>query len=365
MKNLGKKKLLMITGGIIGLVIVIVIILLIYNAIFGKVTYESIENKVLSAAKKYYSENESLLPKSDNEQVTTTDTALTAAGYLDSMSKLTKDMKGVTCTATVIISYAGGEYRYTPLLDCGSSYSTKTLTSRIEEIETKVYTGQGLYDLNGELVYRGEDPNNYIKFAGKNWRIVKITNNQAVLILNERNERIVWDNRFNTDRNRTDGINDYSVSRIYEQLQEIYQGESLFNKSSKQLLAIHSLYTGKRYETDIYNDGSIEKSTFLDNQYIGLLPLYDYINASLDMNCNSGTTASCANYNYLNHFEYTWWTLTADAANSYKAFRVTNDGVIETMKTATNGYIRPVVYLAKDALYAGGTGTESDPYIAK
>lgn len=365
MKDLGKKKLLMIACGIIGLVVAIVAILLIYNAIFAKTTYSGIENKVLNAAKKYYSKNEAMLPKNESEQVTITDTALTAAGYLDSMSKLTKDMKGVTCTATVMVSYADGQYRYTPLLDCGSSYATKTLASYIEETESRVYTGQGLYDLNGELVYRGEDPNNYVKFSGKVWRIVKIENGQTVLILNEKNERSVWDDRFNTDRNRTDGINNYSVSRIYEKLQEMYQGDTLLNNSSKQLLTVHSLYVGKRYETDIYNDGSIEKSTFIDGQYIGLLPLYDYINASLDMNCNSSLTASCANYNYLNHFEYTWWTLTADHSNSYKVFRISNDGNIETMKASTNGYIRPVIYLAKDVLYAGGTGTESDPYIVK
>ena len=51
----------------------------------------------------------------------------------------------------------------------------------------------------------------------------------------------------------------------------------------------------------MYNDGSIEKSSLLEKQYIGLLPLYDYINASIDTNCNSALTESCTNYNYLNH----------------------------------------------------------------
>ncbi len=365
MKDLGKKKLLIITAGIIGLVVLITVILLVYNAIFGSTSYKDIENKVLNAAKKYYEKNQELLPQSEGEQVTITDTSLTSAGYLDSMSKLTKDMKGVTCSASVIISYVDEEHRYTVLLDCGDSYSTKTLTSYIKEHEAKVYTGQGLYDLNGELVYRGENPNNFVKFSGKTWRIVKIENDQVVLIFNEKSERSVWDDRFNNDRNQADGINNYSVSRIYENLQKMYQENSILSKESKKLLAMHSLYSGKRNEADIYNDGSIEKSNFVENQYIGLLPLYDYINASIDENCNSAVTESCTNYNYLNHFAYTWWTLTGDASNTYRVFKVTSEGSINAAKASTNGYIRPVVYLAKDVLYTSGTGTESDPYVIK
>ena len=51
MKNLGKKKLIMISCGCVVVVLLIIIILLIYNSIFGKTSYKSIENKVLNAAK--------------------------------------------------------------------------------------------------------------------------------------------------------------------------------------------------------------------------------------------------------------------------------------------------------------------------
>lgn len=365
MKNLGKKKLLIIAGGIIAFVILIVIILLIYNAIFGKITYKDIENKILNASKEYYKEHSELLPKNENEEVTTTDTALTAAGYLDSMSELTKDMDGITCTATVIVSYAGGEYRYTPLLNCGDKYSTQTLVSYIKTNEKTVFTGEGLYELNSELVYRGENPNNYVSFSGKAWRIVKIANDKAVLILDEKFTRTIWDDRYNTDKDRSDGINNYSVSRIRESLNDLYQGDTLFKKETKNLVSVHTLYTGKRYETDNYNDGSIEKSEILDNQYLGLLPLYDYLNASIDDNCYSAITNSCSNYNYLNHYSYNWWTLTGDTSNTYKVYRISSNGTVSTLRASSNGYIRPVIYLAKDALYVSGNGTEQNPYTIK
>lgn len=364
MKDLGKKKLLIIMGGIIGLVILITIILLIYNAIFGKTSYKDIENKLVKAAKSYYSENSSLLPKSDNEEVTITDSTLTAAGKLKSMSELTKKMKNVSCTATVIINYAGGEYRYTPLLDCGKSYSTKTLSAYIEDNEPKVYSGSGLYELNGNLVYRGDEPNNYVKFSGKTWRIIKIENNQVVMILNDKSVKSVWDDRFNTERNRNDGINEYNISRIHDALIDLYEN-NLFSKNSKKLLASHSLYIGKRYETDTYNDGSIEKSNYYENQYIGLLPVYDFINASADSNCNATTEASCQNYNYLSYYNYNWWTLTADAANTYKVYKINTDGLLEVSKASSSSYIKPVIYLAKDVLYSTGNGTKTSPYIIK
>lgn len=364
LNNLGKKKLITILFGFVGVIVFVILILLGYNFIFGRTSFSSIENKLSEAARDYYSTRQDLLPKNDNEEVSITDQSLTEAGYLKSMAELTKKLNA-TCTATVLVNYAGGNYRYTPILDCGDKYSSQTLTSYIKEHESVVYTGAGLYDLNGELVYRGENPNNYVSFSGKSWRIVKLENDQVVLILNQKGEKTVWDDRYNNDRKRNDGINDYSVSRIFENVQKLYDGNSLFTSNAKSLLATHSLYIGRRGENDSINNGSIEKSTRLDNQVIGLLPLYDYINASIDSNCSNVNTSNCSNYNYLNYYQYSWWSLTADSSNTYKAYRVEMNGTITTTRASSNGYIRPVVYLAKDVLYASGDGTSENPYIIK
>ena len=281
------------------------------------------------------------------------------------MADLVKDKENVTCSAKVIISYNNATYRYTPLLDCGDAYKSQTLASYIESKENRVYTGTGLYDLNGEYVYRGETPNNYIKFSGYNYRIVKITEGKAVLILDEKYQRVVWDNRYNNDRGRTDGINDYGVSRIREYLNKIYEEDKLIKEEDKSLLTVQKAYIGKRSETDNYNDGSIEKSEYIDNQYIAALPLYDYINASIDNNCNSSLTRSCKNYNYLNYYNYNWWTITADRANTYRVYRISNDGSIEDIRSSSNGYLRPVIYLVSDAIYVSGDGSQDNPFIIK
>ena len=273
--------------------------------------------------------------------------------------------EGVSCTATVTVTNVNNNYRYVANLKCGDKYQTETFVNHVKSVEQTVVTGQGLYDMNGELVYRGENPNNYIKFADRLWRIVKFENDSAMLILDDKYARSVWDDRFNADRNRNDGINDYSVSRANDALTNLYNGEDLFSASDKLLIVAHDLAIGKRGETIQYNDGSVEKSQVLEDRYIGLLPLYDYINVSLDENCSSASTQSCSNYNYLNLLESSWWLSTGDSDTTYRVYRIDSSGIIGLTRASTNSYLRPVIYLAKDAIYVSGDGTFDNPYQVK
>ena len=364
LKDLNKKKLIIIAGGFVGFIILMIIILLIFHALKGtKTSYQDIENKVLKAAKNYYADNQNLLPQNVNEQITIDDVTLTSLGYLKDLNDLTED--GVTCTAKVTVSYNNSAYRYTPLLDCGEKYKSQTIFSYIEENEKRVFDGSGLYDLNGEYVYRGETPNNYLEFSGNLYRIVKLTEGHVVIIANEKVKRGPWDNRYNDIRRKSDGINDYKVSRVKEYLATIYDNNEFIHEDDKDLVYRHNAYIGKRGENDNFNDGSIEKSDYFAEQYLTILPLYDYINASIDNNCNSATTNSCRNYNYLNYYNYNWWTSTADNSNTFKVYRIQVDGTIELIRASSNGYMRPVVYLVSDALYVSGDGTEDNPYIIK
>ena len=226
MKDVGKKKLLMIAGAIVGLLVLIIIILLIFHAITGekKLSYSEIEDKVLTAAKKYYNENKNALPENDGEQVVISDNTLTSAGYLKEMSKLT-NKTGSTCSANVYVTNINSEYRYTVKLDCGKDYSKKTLSEYIKENVEKVYSGDGLYELNGELVYRGDTPNNYIKIDKRLYRIVKITDDKVTIIVDsDRITTKTWDDRYNIEKDSEYGINDFTISRIKEEnnVQNIY-----------------------------------------------------------------------------------------------------------------------------------------------
>lgn len=363
-RDIGKKKLLLIIGGIVGAIVLIIIILLLYNAFFAKNSYSSVEEKLVKAAQEYYSDNEKLLPKNINDEVSINSTTLTAGDYLKNLDELVPN-DNVNCTATVTVTNINGSYRYAPKLKCGDVYETKTLSQYIKENDGVITSGQGLYEMNGSYVYRGENPNNNVKFAGKKWQIVKIEDDHVVLILNEKYSRAVWDDRYNSERNTDDGINDYTVSRMNDYLTNLYNDDSLFSGSNKLMVSAHNLYIGKRSSEVSYNDGSLEKSEVMENKYIGLLPLFDFINASLDNNCASADTKGCANYNYLSDYGYNWWTLTGDADTTHKVFKITDSGKITTSRAVSSAYARPVIYLAKDVIYASGNGTINNPYIVK
>ena len=362
-RDIGKKKLLLIIGGVVGIIVLIIVVLLLYNAFFAKNSYSSVESKLVKAAQKYYDDNAKLLPKNINDEVSINSTTLTTGEYLKSLDELVPD-KNVSCTATVTVTNINGNYRYSPKLKCGEVYETKTLTQYIKENDGVVTSGQGLYEMNGNFVYRGDNPNNNVKFAGKNWKIVKIEDDQVVLIMAVKFNRSVWDDRYNTERNSDDGINDYRVSRMNDYLTNLYN-DDLFNDNNKLMISAHNLYIGKRSSEVSYNDGSLEKSEVLENKYIGLLPLFDFINASLDNNYSSAETKGCSNYNYLSDYGYNWWTLTGDADTTHKVFKITESGKVTTSRAVSASYARPVIYLAKDVIYVSGNGTSDSPYVAK
>ncbi len=364
-KNINKKKLLIICGAIIGVVVLIIIALLLYNAFFTKSSYQSVEDKLVVAAKKYYNDNERLLPKSINEEANVNSATLISNGYIKSLEKLVPDK--INCTATVSVTNINNNYRYTPQLKCGTTYETKLLSDYIKAVTPTVISGQGLYELNGELVYRGENPNNNVRFANGEWKIVKIEDNHIMLISNEKVLKSNWDNRFNTEKNSPTGINDYSLSRVNDYLTNLYNSDSLFNITEKSLIISHDLAVGKRDKESESNDGSIEKTEIVANKFIGLLPFYDFINASLDEKCNSGITQSCSNYNYLTNTKerYSWWTMTGLSSDTYSVYKIGSTGRIEYSRPSSSAYMRPVIYLTKGAIYVGGNGTIDNPYILK
>ena len=127
----------------------------------------------------------------------------------------------------------------------------------------------------------------------------------------------------------------------------------------------HSLNIGKRAINDTDKTLGLEKSAMIENQFIGLLSLGDYLNASLDSNCTTSVSPSCMNYNYLSKFRLPWWTVTGVNDNTYQVYRVAEQGSSEEVSASGKGYIRPVISLSKDALYVSGTGSKADPYVVK
>ena len=362
-EEIDMKKIIILLGTLIFIMVIFLGGAFIYSKFFSKKTYSEVENTMKIAAIKYFNANSDELPVDENEIVTLSDDTLVNNNLMKSINEQLK-VKGYTCSGEVIVTNVNENYRYNPILDCGNEYKTTKLIDYIDNNEVIIESGNGLYNLNNELVYRGDKVNNYLKLSDKIYRIVKISIERIVVILTDEAEDVNWDNRYNIDKKSKIGINDYTVSRIRDSLDSLYTGSSLLTDSAKLLVASYDLKIGTRIGSDTDKTGSLESAVVLENQYIGLLPVYDFLNASIDENCTTTTSKSCINYNYLAKYKNSWWTSTAYGKNSYLVFRVGGDG-ISASEANQKAYLRPVLYLTSDTILESGNGSKNSPYIVR
>lgn len=361
LEKIDTKKMIYIVIALVAIIIIFWLFNFIGNKMFSKSSYEDVEDIMKDAAIEYYDDNDNQLPKEIGNSVEVDIADLTSGKYMKEISKYTKK-KNVTCDGVVKVTNVNGNYRYNPMLDCGDDYQTITLANYIKDNTKVVESGSGLYSQNNNLVYRGDDANNYAKMGEKNFRIIKIEENKVVLIYTDKLVNMTWDDRYNIDKNSKIGINDYSVSRIKEYLDEIYDNDTLFTENEKLLLSNHNVLTGKRKEDETDKNNAKEGSNTLENQYLGLITVSDFLNVSLDSNCNSSTSVSCVNYNYLMDFDYSYWTITADSETSYKAFKIDSSIGSTLAYTNSSSGVQPVIYLVEDAVYVSGDGSLDNPY---
>ena len=364
LKEMDKKKLYLVIGFFVAIIIILFGGAFVYNKFFYKRSYVEIEEIMVNASKNYLAKNKNRFPKNYNDVVTLSDSDLVGAEEMKTISEYLKDETS-TCSGNVTVTNINGQYRYVPVLDCGNKYKTVTFIDYIKKMVPIKESGTGLYQLNDELVYRGDSPNNYIKFSGKTYRIVKFSGDSAVIIYTEQSEPVPWDDRYNIEEDMQIGINDYSVSRIKDTADAFYKDTQIITSNNKLLVIAHNLEVGKRATEDTDKTGGLEKSAIIENQFVGFLPLYDYLNASLDSNCNKAISESCINYNYLSKFMYSWWTMTASNQNTYSVYKISGSGSGLLANAETDAYYRPVLYLSKDALYVSGDGSSENPYIVK
>ena len=363
-----KKKLMRMMLIVVGILVVFLIIILIFSFLgSGNKSYEEIEQDLKNAAVEYYEVQSGLLPREEGETITVRANTLADAELMKPLSEL---REGENCSGRVEVTKVGDNIIYTPYLECGDNYTTKELYKAVLE-QGIVTSGNGLYDLNGEKVYRGDDVNNYVSLDNAIYRIVKVTpDNKLLLILNEVDSTLssYYDDRYNPTKRFNSGFNDYRISRIKEFLDDLYSSKNdikILSKNDKEKLASFNLCIGKRNATETNNTNAIECSDVLENQMIGLLTASDYMNASLDANCKATTDKSCQNYNYLRLKETEWWLLTGNAANDYEAYIVKSNGYIDINTTSGYKKIRPTIMLNNNVMIKSGNGSASNPFILK
>jgi len=180
------------------------------------------------------------------------------------------------------------------------------------------------------------------------------------ILSSTKTENTTFDDRYNSDKNWSSGYNTYEKSRIKETLLEHYSNNYDY---LSDYLTTYSICIGGRSSSDTDNTGLIECKETIDNELVSLLQVNEYLYASLDENCTSVDQEQCSNYNYFDRIDMPFWSITANSANSYEVYQI-YDGVNVTLASSYSKVL-PVIYLDKDVIYAGGDGSETNPYVIR
>lgn len=353
MKDLLENKMFKVFAGVILLVIVIIVVAVIFASGKNKTLTTS---ELQAAAQSYYQKNPAQLPKENYDSVTIQLHTLVMNGYISSN-------KTTSCPSYVVVTNMNGTYSYTPFIKCTDD-STNNSTTLMSKLTASMTTsGSGLYNLDGKFIFRGENPNNYVKFADSLWRVIGLDefNNIKIIYSDIYVNYNEWDDRYNKDVDRDKGINNFlgnEKSRIKEFLDSYFALENNIEKFTAERIARTTKFNTCIDKIDL--ESNTITCTETHNSRISTLTVSDYINASLDDSCSMSNSINCRNYNYLN---LDGWAINAYNGNSYQAYYIDKDEGIYARDAYIRGAIRPVLALRNDVIYISGSGTQLDPYI--
>lgn len=215
--------------------------------------------------------------------------------------------------------------------------------------------------IENRLVFKGSNPENYIKIGNKSARIISIEPNGTFkVIFNDNNNPIQFDNM--RDGSPSSTANYFTNSRLYNQLQNNFNALEYNSKYVK----------GKFYTGAVDNSDTIQKglermeSEHAESRY-GIISLSDYIKGSSSSQCDPTSTASindaknnCKNDNWLNTTKQSWTTTLVGNINHYMTYSI---GAEQSLVTEEHNY-NLVVFLPNSIRVAeSGDGTISNPYI--
>ena len=361
-----KDKIYYIAGATI---VILILLIVISSCSFKSGSYEDIEDEMVDAAKSYYETRTNKLPKKEDSVIKVTVSTLIEAELLDEIVDPTDEE--ITCNGYVEVTKIGKEYSYTPFLTCKGKYEPKHITDKIQSLKLDELS-QGVYNIDGEYVYRGKYVKNYVKFAEKLWRIVKIDENgvASLVLATPTDDNYYWDSRYNSQEKSETGVNtNYLDTDIRKTLKTYYNKK--FTTDEKARMTSTNLCVGKYYinEDDYESSGEViskEKDCSItkENEKIGLLTLHDYKNASLDEKCTNVLSKECSNFNYLSNSDsINTWTLNSTSNNTKDAFYI--EGTIDYDEAYSGRNINPVIYLTNKIIVVSGKGTKSNPYIVR
>ncbi len=366
LKKLNKKTLIIIGCIIIIPILLIIILAFLQGCSNSKVSYSKYEKNMISAAQKYFNDNENE-PIDEGDKAEVSLDKLVEEGYIKEPSKSVKDECSGVVAARMNGSSAevnnGGYVNYTVTLEC-DKYKTLHLADKIKENLTT--EGSGLYAIGDEYIFKGDKPNNYINVFDTQYRIMSMDSDNVIKLIKVESEMKTrkWDDKYNVETQLYSGKNIYKDSSILDYLLSTYSESKEMKSGIRDHIVAYDVCVGKRSSKEYAISREIDCSERLDNQVISLINVSDYSLASLDNDCKNITSKSCNNYNYLSDFLIKSWTMNAVSENTYDVFYLSS-GMIMPLGASTFDSYNLVIFIDGNEFYQSGEGTQKNPYIFK
>lgn len=203
----------------------------------------------------------------------------------------------------------------------------ESLARSIMKSASVVFEGPGVYKEAGNYLYKGEKVDNYLRYAGLTWRIVKIANDNTIeIILDDPINVMAFDSK-------TSKFTDSDISK--------YLNEEF----------VKYLDT-KKLEKAVVCEDSISDLTKLScaksniDNYVKLPDISDFLNSIAEDSYMANSSDSLWLYNNKSDKE-AWYS------SGYN---------LSTTKVNEFNAVKPVVVLKSTNTLLGGKGTKEDPY---
>lgn len=359
-------KKIIIGTGIFLLIIVFLMLFVACSSKGKKYSYNEIEKILIQKTKAAYAKSNNL--PGVNQKMEVSIEELVNKKLVKTINEYTKD-ETTSCSAKVTIYNNNGYYLYLPYINCGEKYKTNTLYDTLIK-DNLVESGNGLYKVNDEYIFKGDNVNNYVSLNNVLYRVISIDADGVIRLMenkkNSENNMTTWDDRYNTDRQYNSGINNYYAnglnSRIKDKLYSIYNSDT-YSDDVKAFFISKESCVGKRSVNELENTGIYECAVKSESYPISVISLYEYFRASLDPNCKGIEDSSCTNYNYFANITNGFWTLTADKDTTYKVYKI-QSGIVTKTNASNTSYLLIVINInGNTILNADGDGSMEKPYV--
>ena len=252
---------------------------------------------------------------------------------------------------------------------------TLTTSSNNTSDASGLYKSTATNTGNPTYYFRGNVTNNYVKFAGQTWRIVRVNEDGTIRIVMQDGINSNANIAFNSNYNNYTYMY-YTNSQAKTTLESWYQTNIGSKKDLASSVASGAYYCeqAKAKYSDSYTSGSATMTTYnkytpdfkciadgngkgVVNASVGLLTYDEVVYAGGYYGQNN------SNY-YLNNPAIYWWTMSpAGFSGSYSyVWSVYAPGVIYYNGVDSASRLRAVLNLNADTLVTGD-GTSSDPFV--